>query len=689
MKRLFSQLQMQGRALDRRRSRGAAHLAAAALALLVSTAAFAQPGGANPPAFNAVLFEEHVHAKLGGVVKGYAFAVSDGQGIQARAAGGWAQDPADGNVKMSSKLPSGIGSVTKMMSGAALLHLFERRALASTTVQAQLDMPMLGKLPPMWQQQWHGRNLERISYRHLLQHRSGFRDETCGGPQLQPLDQMAAGVKIDDIGKLDCYNNFNYYLLRYLIASIAYPADAAAVHRQIEALPLAQYTEKANIAYSLLYERFMRDEFLPRSLDKWAATCRPYTEMPKGGVALGYGSKDDHKGAFTSSRADHVAAGDYCPSQGSWYVSAEGLALFGRNLLYTDRWLSRGTVAMLFDPANPGNPANPGKQFPWSEAVAHEGFANETGQAAWPSHGGDQNGYRAALVQLPYGHVGAALINSGDRGSAQIAKTLVDAFYAATRGEPVARARHGQTPAEYQRFVTEMDEGGSRIDWIDFYNVGDKVFVNTVARPASPGTKNYVRHDLTSAEYQNEVNEHVKSGKRRLLLVDSYLSGGQVRYAFVMAPGDGSNLPAYHGVDAARHKELFDNYSASGFVPTSVSVVSVNGERRYATTWTRGTPGGLIVRSWLDGVEFQQLADKMARDKMELAYLNTYVHQGEVQYSVVFVENIDRPQVWKHGMSAAAYQTQFDTLADEGFSLRLVAGVGTDQAHRFAAVWQR
>ena len=643
-----------------------------------------------------------MRASLGGEVKGFAFAVVDRHGvIQARAAGGWARDPADGNLKMSTSVPSLIGSVTKMMSGTALLVLFERRSLAAASVDAQLDMFMLDKLPPKWQTQWRGRNLERITYRHLLQHQSGFRDGGCDGRNLKPLEQMAAGVRIEDIGAKDCYNNHNYYLLRYLIPAIAYPTEAAALHKKHEERSIEEYTEKLNIEFSLLFERYLRDEVLARSDNPIQAICRPGKDIPESKVALGYLTKLAREGAFSRTRASHVEVGDYCASQGSWYLSAESLALFGRNMLYTDRWLSVVTRRMMFDPARPGD------QFPWSGTVEHAGFGQETSQKLWPMHGGAQGSaisggtsvYMAALVQLPYGYVGAALVNSPGKTSADLGRTLIDGFYAATRGEAVARARHGLTVQEYQSFVSEFDEGPHRVDWIDFYNVGSQVFVNVIVRPSGPigpggpGGKNYVRHNLSAADYQREIDTQVKTGKRRLLLADSYLDKGQVRYAFIMGPDDGRDLPAYHGADAASHKKRFDDYSARGFVPTSVSVVSVNGERRFTTSWARGKPGALMVRSTLDGAEFQKLANEMASQKMELAYLNTYVHGAELQYSVVFVEHIDRAQVWKHGLSEKAYQTEFESHTGKGFGLRLVAGAGTGTGtgitHHFAAVWQR
>ena len=671
----------------------AATIAIATLAAAVNTVGAAGPHAppASPqapqrtppaPVFNGVVFEESVRATMNGIVKGYAFAVADRDGkIQARAAGGWAQAPSDGDVRMTTTTLSGLGSVSKMMSGAALLHLFERHALANTSVDQQLDMPMLAKLPEKWQTQWRGRNLERITYRHLLQHQSGFRDGSCESKERKPLEYLSDGVKIADVGTFRCYNNFNFYLLRYLIVSIAYPGEAAAIHKKFESLSLEDYTAKVNVAFSHEYERFLRQEFLPRTTDKIPVTCRPQKDAPAKASAKGYANKDDDKGAYVHSKTEEFDPDFYCASQGSWYNTAEGLALFGRNLLYTDRWVSPATRAQMF------NPARPNDEFPWAGTVTNDDFGKEMGQSVWPSHGGSEGGFKAALVQLPYGYVGAALINSPDRESSQIALTLMKSFYAATRGEPIARTHHAMTPSAYQTFVSELDESGHSIDWVDFYNAGSKVFVNVIVRPAGRGGKNYVRHGLTGAQYQQEVDKHVAQGRYRLALVDSYLDDGQVRYAFIMAPGDGKDLPAYHGVDAAQHKKLFDTYTARGFVPTSVSVVSVGGERRFSTSWAKGSANGLMVRSTVDGKEYQALVDDMVKRKMSLAYLNAYVHQGEVQYSAVFVGG-GGGEIWRHGMSGEGYQKEFDEHTGKGFSLRLVTGAGGNNPV-FAAVWER
>jgi hypothetical protein len=96
-----------------------------------------------------------------------------------------------------------------------------------------------------------------------------------------------------------------------------------------------------------------------------------------------------------------------------------------------------------------------------------------------------------------------------------------------------------------------------------------------------------------------------------------------------------------------------------------------------------------MVRSTVDGREYQQLAADMATRHMALTYLNTYVHQGEVQYSAVFVGGTGRDQEWRHGMTSDGYQDAFDTLTGKGLGLRLVTGAGAGSTPVFAAVWER
>ena len=166
-------------------------------------------------------------------------------------------------------------------------------------------------------------------------------------------------------------------------------------------------------------------------------------------------------------------------------------------------------------------------------------------------------------------------------------------------------------------------------------------------------------------------------------LVDSAIDNGQARSSW-----RGALRCRRTSRGRRREHGSFDTYTGRGFVPTSVSVVSIDGVRRFSTSWAAGRVNGLMVRSTLDGKEYQALANDLA-GKMSLVYLNTYVHQGEVQYSAVFVGGGAHQQIWRHGMSGDAYQKEFDEHTGKGFGLKLVTGAGTRNNPVFAAVWER
>lgn len=421
-------------------------LAGALLAAPLAAAQAEPPRRALPAAaFSTARFEAAIDRQLKGLPKAWSYAVADRHGVRVSGAGGWAQAPGDGDVVMSADTASGIGSVTKMLAGAALLRLLEQRKLAPQTVDQQLDKPMLVALPPMWQSAWPGRNLERITFRQLLQHRSGFRNKNCSGPSLDPLAQMAQGVALTDVGTLDCYNNHNYYLLRYIVATLAYPDEVKTLDARFRNRSLEDYTQTFNIVLSNLFERYVQKELLPLGIAPLAFTCRPY-QLPAKQVAKGYGSADATKGKLLKTADSHQAAGGYCASQGSWYASAKTLAQFGRTMMLSERWLSADTRSDLYEPARWG------ETYPWASTVTQAELGSTFGQSRMAYHGGAEGGYRAALVLLPNGHVAAALANSPmdptepdeDRNtSLRLAQALVDAFAESTRSPGTGRLPGG------------------------------------------------------------------------------------------------------------------------------------------------------------------------------------------------------------------------------------------------------
>lgn len=636
--------------------------------------------------FNAIVFEEKIHQALANQVKGYSVVIANEAGIQAKVSGGWAQAPGDGNVAMKTYISSGIGSVSKVLTAVALLHLFDRHKLSSASVQEQLDMSIWDELPPKWRETTlMGKNIETITYRRLLQHKSGLvsDDEGENAPKKYQDNNIRfyyiiqQGVNKDNIGKRD-YNNFGIAIVGILIAAIAYPEEVAKFHQDHKHLDHVDYTIELGKVYLGLYEKYMREVIFPQAFESIAPTCRPESELPDDRYAKSYEDRNSKTGRSRERPKDP------CDPQGSWYLSAQELAQFARTLAFTNRYIGPTTRASLYDPTTSQTRDD---RIVYSSVIKNSGFGEELGQDWWAYHGGDVFNYHAAFVKLPYDYYGVAMVNSDEKGSGALANVLIDSFYEATRNQPISLAKHGITEAEYQRYVSELAAHNSMPDWISFYNVGDAVFVNVIFRPAKTGW--LARHGLNGAEYQELYDEQVKNGSYRLKQVDSYVRAGQIRYAVILIKGDSANMPAYHGITAVEHQEKFDAWTAQGFVPVNLSVTSIGGQRRYAGFYEKKIVGGLAVKSFLTGEQYQTFVNEQVEAKREIAYLKSYHHNGDVHYSAIFYGNIDRPQVLRHGMSSASYQDAFDQWVGQGYTLKLVTAAERARNHVFAAVWQK
>ena len=123
-------------------------------------------------------------------------------------------------------------------------------------------------------------------------------------------------------------------------------------------------------------------------------------------------------------------------------------------------------------------------------------------------------------------------------------------------------SKHGILESAYQAEFTKMSSSGYRQVWVDGFDVGGQTYFNVIFRPAN-GTAWVAKHGLTGTEYQTEFNLRTSLGYR-LLQVDSYLSGGSVRYAAIFVKNTGGVVwTAYHGLTCAQHQQKFNSLTGS------------------------------------------------------------------------------------------------------------------------------
>jgi len=359
----------------------------AAAMLILSSGDAAAQSRVPPKVVHEEAFQDNLRRALDGKVKGYAFVIANGGGIVAKASGGWAQAPGDGNLRMKTFIPAQIGSVVKVASGVAFLDLLEAKRPPGQSVSQALDVSIRHYVPDRWLKAYFARGpndpsqyvpaVNRITLRHLLNHRSGLRKFPNGGAHGTIMARtLADGPNPLRIGTGPLsYLNENFTLLLYIIPRLAYPNAVDSLERAHANKSLKDYNVAIAKSYGVLYERYMREKFFPRTLAPIAPTCRPGEEIANGRYAKEYASKDAARGK--TGRAA------FCRSQGSWYFSAQDLAQLARTIELSDRFIEASTRSLLYVPAFPR------KRLIYWRLVNNQILARDPGGAGkYRAHGG-------------------------------------------------------------------------------------------------------------------------------------------------------------------------------------------------------------------------------------------------------------------------------------------------------------
>lgn len=330
---------------------------------------------------------------------------------------------------MTTSIPAYIGSTIKFTGGVALLHLFESKNKyinpSGRSVDNWLDMQVYFFFPKVWQEGMHP-SVKKITFRHLLQHRSGLRnlgsgEEYTGDKAQSVYDYLVKGVLDKDFGQW-AYANANIQLLSYLIPMIADPTLLNTVNMEIAKQKLKADDLAIRVRIANAWEEYMRGaKFYGKITPAIAPSCNPTVEFPNQNRVWAYDYKsvnDAGKGGTRDSRNNN----GHCHAQGGWYITARELAAFVANFNATETLVSAETRGKMFDDDKSG------ERLVWSFTISDPVIQNKFNYSALPYMGGDHFGAHATILMLPNGYYAIGIINSNDMNSGAVTRRLLEAF---------------------------------------------------------------------------------------------------------------------------------------------------------------------------------------------------------------------------------------------------------------------
>ncbi len=393
---------------------------AAVFAAAAGGIAHAQPRGAQTFAFDRPAFEADLHTRLDNTVKGYAFVLMHNNLLAAEGARGQARNARDGQMTMTTATPVNIGSLFKFVAGVSLLHAVERPPAGSgagaNSFDAILNSPYIMQSPGYWNSKITVPQIQRISVRQLLQHKSGFRDDDI-------LVVYGGGYQPRLFNHRD-YQNLNFTMAGYWLGAFVNRNGLTAVQSFNAAAPFAERFAVSQTVLGREMDRFIRTQVLSKVSGGAVASCDAANEFRTTGAHAYRSRLDRDPGIITSRMAD----GKPCIGAGGYQMSARHLAGLASTVLHTDRLISARTRALML-----GTGADRDDRLVFSSATSNTYTNTNFGEShvLWsggrqPYDGGQVAG--GGLVRLPQNYVLVVLYNSPELESSDVYDHGLKAF---------------------------------------------------------------------------------------------------------------------------------------------------------------------------------------------------------------------------------------------------------------------
>ncbi|GEN11693.1 CubicO group peptidase, beta-lactamase class C family [Myxococcus fulvus] len=247
-------------------------------------------------------------------------------------------------------------------------------------------------------------------------------------------------------------------------------------------------------------------------------------------------------------------------------------------------------------------------------------------------------------------------------------------------------ARHNLTAAQYQTEFNTWTGQGYRLSYVSGYEDAGSVRYAAIFEDTS-GPAWRASHGLTSAQYQTAVVNQNAQGYRPVM-VNGYSVGGVAYFAVIFHADNGAPWVARHDLTAAQYQTEFNTWTGQGYRPVHVSGYTSGGAERYAAIWEQSAGPAWRAHHGMTAAQYQSTFNTNASQGYQLAKVSSYNVGGTDRYAAIFHASSGIPMAARHGLTSAAYQQAATDLKNQGYRPVLVAAHNNGSAPEFSLLWQ-
>jgi CubicO group peptidase (beta-lactamase class C family) len=151
------------------------------------------------------------------------------------------------------------------------------------------------------------------------------------------------------------------------------------------------------------------------------------------------------------------------------------------------------------------------------------------------------------------------------------------------------------------------------------------------------------------------------------------------------------NLQAKHLMTSDEYQIAVNDLRGQGWRLTYVSGYTINDSPRFAAVWEQIPSPDWVARHNLTAAQYQTEFDTLVAEGFRLVLVNGYEVNGQDMYVAIWDKSPAPPGGWtaRNGMTAAVYQDTINDLSiNQGYRLTHVSGYTIGGEPRFAAIWE-
>jgi CubicO group peptidase (beta-lactamase class C family) len=245
-------------------------------------------------------------------------------------------------------------------------------------------------------------------------------------------------------------------------------------------------------------------------------------------------------------------------------------------------------------------------------------------------------------------------------------------------------AYHGRTAQQHQEAFDRLIGLGYRMIALSAYGVPSNARYNAVWVRRAGGAW-LAFHGVRDADYQGRFDQAVASGLAPVL-VSATGTGPSTIFAAVFEAGVPGPWMARHGLDRASFEVANNQAVLGGMALRSMTVYGAGASPRYAAVWHARRSGVLThLRALENLADYQAVFD--AEASLPFFRLRFVSVAEDHRLAAVFSNDDVGRWVARHGLTASAYQQEFDSHVANGLMPICVDAGGVGSSARFAAIF--